>query len=63
MLKRDGGTEARREGEQATTVTVAGWVRCGAVRYSIVSSFLALVGAEVTIKNVYGACTGYTVRG
>lgn len=62
MLRRDGGTEARR-GEQATAVTVAGWVRCGAVRYSIVSSFLALVGAEVTIKNVYGACTGYTVRG
>lgn len=63
MLKRDGGAKARGEGEQATTVTVAGWVRCGALRYGIVSSFLALVGAEVTIKNVYGACTGYTVRG
>lgn len=63
MLKRDGGAKARGEGEQATAVTVAGWVRCGAVRYGIVSSFLALVGTEVTIKNVYGACTGYTVRG
>lgn len=63
MLKRDGGAKARREGEQATTVTVAGWVRCSAVWYSIVSSFLALVGTEVTIKNVYGARTGYMVRG